>query len=71
MKIALDIGASRSQALDALAKAEKRSRASIVREALDDHLARRRERAREVAFGLCGDHKIDGLDYQEKIRGTW
>ena len=71
MKVALDIGASQGQALDALAKAEKRSRASIVREAIDDYLARRRERAREDAFGLWGDRKVDGLDYQKTIRGGW
>jgi predicted transcriptional regulator len=71
MKIALDIGASWTKALDALAKAEKRSRASIVREAIDDYLARRRGRARKDAFGLWGNHKVDGLDYQRKIRGTW
>jgi predicted transcriptional regulator len=71
MKIALDIGASRGRAIDVLAKAEKRSRASIVREALGDYLAWRRERTQEVAFGLWGDHKIDGLDYQKKMRGSW
>ena len=71
MKVALDIGASQAKALDALAKAEKRSRASIVREAIDDYLARRRERARKDAFGLWGNRKVDGLDYQKQMRGTW
>jgi metal-responsive CopG/Arc/MetJ family transcriptional regulator len=71
MKMVLDIGASRGQALDAFAKAEKRSRSSIAREAIDDYLAQRRDSAREDAFGLWGDRRIDGLDYQKKMRGTW
>jgi predicted transcriptional regulator len=71
MKIALDIGASRTKARDALAEVEKRSRSSIVREAIDAYLDRRRDKAREDGFGLRGDRKVDGLDYQEKMRGTW
>jgi predicted transcriptional regulator len=71
MKITLHIGAPRGQALDALAKAEKRSRSSIIREAIDDYLARRSDRARKDAFGLWRNHKVDGLDYQKKMRGTW
>ncbi|MCW5735823.1 MAG: ribbon-helix-helix protein, CopG family [Enhydrobacter sp.] len=71
MKITLDIGSSRGKALDALAEAEKRSRSSIIREVIDECLARRRERARRDAFGLWRNHKVDGLDYQRKVRGTW
>jgi len=70
MKIFVDVGEAQVEALDALAKARKRSRASIVREAIDAYLGRRCDKVREEAFGLWGDHKVDGLDYQRKIRGA-
>ena len=68
MRIELDTSASQAKALDALAKVEKRSRASIVREAINEYLARRRERVRDDSWG---DRRVDGLYYQKKVRAPW
>jgi hypothetical protein len=52
-----------------LSKKEKRSRAALIRQAIDDYLAKRRDIQEGDAFGLWGKRKVDGLAYQEKMRG--
>ncbi len=71
MKTLVDIRDSQVEALDELAKAEKRSRASLIRQAIDDYLARHHAKRREDAFGLWNKHKVDGLAYQRKMRSEW
>ena len=44
---------------------------AIIREAIDDYIARRRKRREGDAFGLWGKRKVDGLAYQEKVRKEW
>ncbi len=57
--------------LDRLAKAEKQSRAALIREAIDAFLERKQQAVEDDAFGLWGKRKIDGLEYQEKVRSEW
>lgn len=57
--------------LDRLARSQNRSRAAVVREAISDYLKRRATDAHQDAFGLWGRQKVDGLSYQEKMRGEW
>jgi predicted transcriptional regulator len=71
MRTLVDLGEAQVQALDELAKAERQSRAALIRQAIDDFLAKRRGRQLDNAFGLWGDRKQDGLDYQEKLRREW
>jgi metal-responsive CopG/Arc/MetJ family transcriptional regulator len=71
MRTLVDVGDAQLQALDELSKEKKRSRAALIREAIDDYLALRRVRLEDDAFGLWGDRKVDGLAYQEKVRGEW
>ncbi len=71
MRTLVDIRESQIEALDELAKAEGKSRASLIRQAIEDYLARRHARRREDAFGLWGTHKVDGLAYQRKVREEW
>jgi len=71
MRTLVDVGDAQLQELDALSKEEKRSRAALIREAIEDYLARRRRRHEGEAFGLWGTRKIDGLVYQEKVRREW
>jgi len=71
MRTLVDIGDSQVEALDELAKAEKKSRAALIRQAIDDYLARHHAKRREDAFGLWGRHKVDGLAYQRKVRSEW
>jgi metal-responsive CopG/Arc/MetJ family transcriptional regulator len=71
MRILVDVGDTQIRELDALSKEEKRSRAALIREAIDDYLARRRNKHEGDAFGLWGKRKVDGLVYQQKVRCEW
>jgi metal-responsive CopG/Arc/MetJ family transcriptional regulator len=71
MRTLVDLGDTQIQALDELSRKEKRSRAALIRQAIDDYLAKRRDIQEGDAFGLWGKHKVDGLAYQEKVRGEW
>lgn len=71
MRTLVDLGDTQIQSLDELSKKEKRSRAALIRQAIDDFLARRRGDQEGDAFGLWGKRKVDGLAYQEKARREW
>ena len=71
MRTLVDVGDSQLQELDELSKEEKRSRAALIREAIDDFLAKRRSKHEGDAFGLWGKRKVDGLVYQERVRSEW
>ena len=71
MRTLVDVGAAQLQELDELSKQERRSRAALIREAIDDFLAKRRCKYEGDAFGLWGKRKVDGLVYQERVRSEW
>ena len=71
MRTLVDLGDSQIQALDELSKEEKRSRASLIRQAIDDYLAKQQTKQESDAFGLWGKRKVDGLAYQAKVRREW
>jgi predicted transcriptional regulator len=71
MRILVDLGDSKIGALDELAKAERKSRSALIRQAVDDYLARRHIKREGEAFGLWGNRKVDGLAYQKKVRREW
>jgi len=71
MRTLVDLGDTQVQALDELSKKEKRSRAALIRQAIDDYLGKQRGRQAGDAFGLWGKRKVDGLAYQEKVRREW
>jgi metal-responsive CopG/Arc/MetJ family transcriptional regulator len=68
MRTLVDLGDTRIEALDKMAKKEKRSRAALIRQAIDDYLEKRCESGEGDAFGLWGKRKVDGLTHQEKVR---
>jgi metal-responsive CopG/Arc/MetJ family transcriptional regulator len=67
----VDLDDTQLQELDQLSKQEKRSRAALIREAIDDFLAKRRRKHQGDAFGLWGKRTVDGLVYQERARREW
>lgn len=71
MRTLVDIGEPQVQELNELSKEDRRSRAALIREAIDDYLAKRRAKRGGDAFGLWGKRKVDGLAYQEKVRREW
>ncbi|WBO22863.1 ribbon-helix-helix protein, CopG family [Sphingomonas abietis] len=71
MRALVDMSDSQVEALDVLARRKRRSRASLIRAAIDDYLARHRHQQVEDGFGLWGERELDGLAYQEQVRGEW
>jgi metal-responsive CopG/Arc/MetJ family transcriptional regulator len=71
MRTLVDIDALQLRALDEMAEREKRSRASLLRQAVTEYLEKRTARPLDHAFGLWGDRMIDGLEYQERVRSEW
>ena len=59
--------------LDALAKAEGKSRAAVLREAVANYIASESRQGFEKYFGLWERHgsTVDGLEYEQKLRGEW
>ncbi|KKX28191.1 CopG family transcriptional regulator [Rhizobium sp. LC145] len=71
MRTLIDIGEADLEALDRLAREENVSRASLIRAAVRDYLRRNAKEKQAEAFGLWGEGGIDGLKFQEEIRGEW
>jgi predicted transcriptional regulator len=67
MRTLVDLGDRKCRRLDELSKKEKRSRAALIRQAIDDYLAKRHSKQESDAFGLLGKHKVDDLAYMGKI----
>lgn len=67
----IDLDDDQIRAVDEIAAAEKRSRASLIRQAVTELLGRARRSREKDAFGLWGDHKIDGLEYERKLLAEW
>ncbi len=71
MRTWVDLGDAQLQAMDELSRKENRSRAAMIRRAIDDYIAKQRDNQDGDAFGLWGKRKVDGLAYQEKARREW
>ena len=71
MRTWVDVGESQLRELDELSRQENRSRAALVREAIDDFLAKRQSEYEGDAFGLWSTRKVDGLVYQNRLRREW
>ena len=70
MRTIVDLPDHLVKSLDSIRSREKKSRAAIIREALNHYLAEHSS-SEEEAFGLWQDEPIDGLAYQEKMRAEW
>ncbi|MGB3832255.1 MAG: ribbon-helix-helix protein, CopG family [Mesorhizobium sp.] len=71
MRALVDMNDAQIEALDTLAKRVRRSRAALIRAAIDDYLDRHHREQVEDGFGLWGKRKVDGLTWQEKVRSEW
>jgi metal-responsive CopG/Arc/MetJ family transcriptional regulator len=72
MRTLVDIPESELEALAAICKAEKLSRAAVIRKAIAAYIAQHRpdDLADDAAFGSWGPGE-DGLAYQERLRSEW
>lgn len=70
MRTLVDIPDRQIKGLAAICKAEKVSRAELIRQAISAYLEKKKPTAVE-AFGLWKDRRVDGLEYQEQVRSEW
>ncbi|MEQ5842263.1 ribbon-helix-helix domain-containing protein [Paraburkholderia acidicola] len=69
--IVVDLAEEQIEALAVLAKRERRSRAAVIREAIDAYITQH-QRALEVdVFGMWKGREVDGLEYQRRLRSDW
>ena len=59
------------RSLDEVSGVEKRSRASLIREAITDYLRLKAVPPAEAAFGLWKETPKEGVQYQDDLRGEW
>lgn len=71
MRTLVDLPEPQVRRLDVRARSAGRSRASLIREAVDKYLGAEDVLSLDQVFGLWGDHVVDGLDYQRRIRPEW
>lgn len=70
-RILIDLSETQLQALAAKVRTEGRSRAAIIRDAIDAYLAHHAPGDASAVFGLWRDRSVDGLEYQEAQRAEW
>ena len=71
MRTIIELPAAQIDALDALCRRERISRAEAIRQAVAAHVGRASAVARASAFGLWRDRGIDALSYERQLREEW
>ena len=71
MRTIIEVPEEMIKTLDQVRKRERRSRASIIREAIRIYLEQREGPESDAAFGLWREKRTDGLKYQEELRSEW
>jgi hypothetical protein len=68
----IDLPDAQLEALDGICRRESISRAEAIRRAVDLLVRDRAAGASHAAFGLWrGRRAVDGVRYQERLRGEW
>ena len=71
MRTIIDLPNEQLEALDGICRRDGISRAEAIRQAVT-LLMRQRAAGRSGAFGIWrGRRKVDGLDYQQRLRREW
>ena len=71
MRTIVEIPEEVIQTLDLLRKKERKSRAAIIRDAIDLYLGTQETKGAEEAFGVWRQRRRDGSQYQENLRSDW
>ena len=71
MRALVDLEQDQIRKLDQMAKARRRSRAALIRDAVADYVEKDKRATAADAFGLWRGRPIDGLTFQEKARSEW
>jgi len=70
MRTLVDIPDKQIEDLAVICKIKKVSRSELIRQAISCYIEWNKPSTVD-AFGLWKDRKIDGLDYQKKVRSEW
>lgn len=71
MRTIIDVPDDVIESLDRVRAREKRSRAAVIREAIDVYLRSKSAPEVENAFGLWKAKSRDGVQYQRELRSDW
>lgn len=71
MRTIIDVPEDVIESLDRVRAREKRSRAAVIREAIEVYLRSKAAPEVENAFGLWKAKPRDGLRYQRELRSDW
>ena len=72
MKTIVDLPEEQIELLERIGREEHRSRASLIRQAIDLFLEQRRPTGTDrPGFGLWQNRGVDGLEYQRQLREEW
>jgi metal-responsive CopG/Arc/MetJ family transcriptional regulator len=70
-RILIDLPDAQVEELAVLVEREQRSRAAIIRDAIDAYITQHKRASGVDVFGLWKNRKIDGLEYQQELRSEW
>jgi len=71
MRTIIDLPSGQIEALEALCRRDRISRAEAIRRAVAAHLGLVSASARGEAFGIWRDRAVDGLAYQQRVHAEW
>jgi len=71
MRTIIDLPDGQLDALDAWCRRDRISRAEAIRRAVAATVGQQAAGSREAAFGIWRDRNIDGLAWQQRLRGEW
>ncbi len=71
MRTIVDLPEEQVRRLGEFCRREGVSRAEAVRRAVGDYLAAHALRERQDAFGMWRDRRVDGLEYEGRLRREW
>lgn len=71
MRTIIEIPDEVVKSLDLCRRQEQKSRAALIREAIQHYLERKGSTSPEEAFGIWKRKAKDGVQYQDEIRSEW
>ncbi len=71
MRTIIDVPEQALKALDRLCQRERISRAEAIRRAVRLFLGQQLPTDDDNVFGMWRNHKTQGRDYEDKLRGEW
>ncbi len=71
MRTIIEVSEEVVRTLDQVGKQQRKSRAAVIREAIQLYLEQKEVRNSDAAFGIWKSKGRGGLEYQEQLRSEW